>query len=400
MNARFFKVTVVVFFWGAMAFAQALTSAQAPAPRAAGVVTAIDAAANQIKLKTDAGVEITVFVLGSTKFKRVPAGATTAADINASPDIAFTEVALGDRVVASGKTSEDGKSTLASRVLVMTKDEVVKKQAADQADWQKRGVSGTITAVDAAANKVTISSRGPDGASKPLAIVTAAKTQFRRYGPDFKFNNAKPGTFGDLAVGDQVRALGARSADGSSYTADEVVSGALQSLAATVISVDAAAGTIKVKNLDTKNPVMVKIGVDSSLRRMPEQMATMMANRAMAAADAAAGRPAGAGGPPAGSRPAGGPPAGGPGGRTFSGGRGGGGGDLQQMIERMPVFTLADLKPGDALIISGGKGSDPGLILALTLLAGVEPILSAVPASQRPMMLGGWSIDAGGGGTP
>jgi hypothetical protein len=68
------------------------------------------------------------------------------------------------------------------------------------------------------------------------------------------------------------------------------------------------------------------------------------------------------------------------------------------MIERMPVFTLAELKPGDALIISGGKGSDPGLITALTMLAGVEPILSAVPASQRPMMLGGWSVDAGGGG--
>ena len=35
---------------------------------------------------------------------------------------------------------------------------------------------------------------------------------------------------------------------------------------------------------------------------------------------------------------------------------------------------------------------------AITMLAGVEPILSATPPSQRPMMLGNWSVDAGGGG--
>jgi hypothetical protein len=401
MNARFPKAIFLVLLAGALT--GAMLPAQTP-PRAAGVVTAIDAGANQIKLKTDAGPEMTIFVTVTTKFKRVSAGAATVADINAAPEIAFAELTVGDRVVAVGKTSADGTSTLALRVLVMTKDEVVKKQAADQADWQKRGVAGNITAVDPASKQVTISYRGPDG-TKPLAIVITARTQFRRYGPDFKFNNAKPGTFADLAVGDQMRALGTRSADGGSYAAEEVVSGALQSLAATVISVDAASGTIKVKNLDTKSPVTVQIGADSSLHRMPVQMATMMANRAMAAADAAAGRGPrpGAGGPPAGGPGAGGPPAGGaPGGRSFSGGRGGGGGDLQQMIERMPVFTLAELKPGDALIISGGKGADPGLITALTMLAGVEPILSAVPESQRGMMLGGWSIDAGGGagGTP
>ena len=68
------------------------------------------------------------------------------------------------------------------------------------------------------------------------------------------------------------------------------------------------------------------------------------------------------------------------------------------MIERMPAFKLGELKPGDALIISAGKGGDA--LTAITMIAGVEPILSATPANQRPMLLGSWSIDAGGGGTP
>jgi hypothetical protein len=73
--------------------------------------------------------------------------------------------------------------------------------------------------------------------------------------------------------------------------------------------------------------------------------------------------------------------------------RAGGAPDFQQMIERMPAMGLADLKPGDALIVSATKGLDVAQMTAITLLAGVEPILSATPASARPMMLGNWSLD-------
>jgi hypothetical protein len=68
------------------------------------------------------------------------------------------------------------------------------------------------------------------------------------------------------------------------------------------------------------------------------------------------------------------------------------------MMERMPAFTLAELKPGDALMILAAKSADPGKVTAITMLAGVDKIFSATPASQRPMMLGNWSVDMGGGG--
>src|SRR5438128_2852989 len=96
----------------AMVLLAAASVAAQTAPRAVGVVTKVDAAAKQILLKSDAGVEITVFLVDSTKYLRVPPNA----DIKAAAEIAMSDVTVGDRVVATGKTSEDGKSTLASRV--------------------------------------------------------------------------------------------------------------------------------------------------------------------------------------------------------------------------------------------------------------------------------------------
>ena len=68
------------------------------------------------------------------------------------------------------------------------------------------------------------------------------------------------------------------------------------------------------------------------------------------------------------------------------------------MIERMPPLKLEDLKPGDAVIVSSTEGADPSQVTAITLVAGVEPILTAAPGgSQRAAMLGSWNLDMGGG---
>ena len=73
--------------------------------------------------------------------------------------------------------------------------------------------------------------------------------------------------------------------------------------------------------------------------------------------------------------------------------------DLSQMLSRLPAETLAGLKTGEAVMIVA-SASQPGKATAVTLLAGVEPILAAQPAGQA-MTLSPWSIggggDAGGG---
>src|SRR5205807_2682585 len=86
--------------------------------------------------------------------------------------------------------------------------------------------------------------------------------------------------------------------------------------------------------------------------------------------------PAAQGGGPGGGQ---GGPGAGPGGPGGGGRRpGGGGGDLSQMISRLPTTTLANLKNGDAVLIVASEPS-PGStgVTAVTLLSGVEPILTA-----------------------
>jgi hypothetical protein len=79
--------------------------------------------------------------------------------------------------------------------------------------------------------------------------------------------------------------------------------------------------------------------------------------------------------------------------------RGGRSGDLTQMLDHVPPLKIEDLKPGDAIIVTSTEGVDPGQITAITLLAGVEPILTAAPgSSQRASMLGSWNMEVNMGG--
>ena len=55
-----------------------------------------------------------------------------------------------------------------------------------------------------------------------------------------------------------------------------------------------------------------------------------------------------------------------------------GGGDFQDMLERMPPLTLADLKPGDVIAVSSTTGTDPSRLTAITLVGGVDAILTAM----------------------
>ena len=60
-------------------------------------------------------------------------------------------------------------------------------------------------------------------------------------------------------------------------------------------------------------------------------------------------------------------------------------------------MTLADLKAGDAIMVTTTMGSDPSRVTAIMLLAGVEPILTASPSATRDIM-SGWNLGGGGGG--
>ena len=65
------------------------------------------------------------------------------------------------------------------------------------------------------------------------------------------------------------------------------------------------------------------------------------------------------------------------------------------MLSRLPAVPLADFQKGDAVILVSTEGTEAG-VTAITMVGGVEPILTAAPSSQA-MMLSPWSLSGGPG---
>jgi len=61
------------------------------------------------------------------------------------------------------------------------------------------------------------------------------------------------------------------------------------------------------------------------------------------------------------------------------------------MLNRAPTIQLGDLKKGEAVMLVSTDGTSE--VTAITLLAGVEPLLEAPAASQN--MLSNWSMNTG-----
>jgi len=416
MNARKLAAPLLALFILlalSAATPQAGVHAQSPTPnpqtansRPVGTVKAISG--NSVTLATDAGAEITVTVQDSTRLIKTAPGQK---DLTGATTIQLKDVQVGDRILVRGTPSDDSKSIAATSIIVMKKSDIEQKQAAERADWQKRSVGGLVTAVDPATGTITISSVAVTG-NKSVAIHTSKATIIRRYAPDsIKFDDAKLATLDQIQPGDQLRARGDRSADGGEVTAQEIVSGSFRNIAGTVISTDAAANTLTVTDLKTKKPVTVKLTPDSQFRKLPAMMGQIIAAR-MSGAPAGAGGSGGTGGAAAGNNPtapgatpnakANPPASGAPGANSGGGGSGngraGGSQDFQQILNRVPAATLADLVKGDAVMIVATQGTGDGPVTAITMLSGVDAILAASPTGSQQMLLTPWNLQASGGG--
>jgi co-chaperonin GroES (HSP10) len=346
---------------------------------------------------------VTATVADGARVLQLAPGST---DLKSATQITLGDVAVGDRVLITGKSEDDG-SFAATRVILMKSTDIAQKNETEKQDWQRRGSGGIVSAVNG--STLTVSS----GARK-IQVETAATTKFRRYaGDSVKFEDAKPGTLPQIQVGDQLRVRGNKSDDGSTIQAEEIVSGSFKNLSGTIATINAAGGTLTLKDLATKKMMTVSVTANSDIRKLPPEMAARFAARqrgegaaggpAGAGANGAAARPQGAGAPGAapgaGPAAAGGPPRG-----AGMGGPGrSAGGDLSQMLSRLPTESLSDLKAGDAVMIVASEtapGSDK--VTAVTMLSGVEPILAATPSGSPAMTLSPWSVGGaapeGGGG--
>lgn len=318
----------------------AQTTAQNPDPAitslsVTGVVTELKPDTRQVIVKTAAGNEVTVTLSDRTTFMRIPPGEKTK---DKFIPITAADFAVGDSVFARGRISEDRKNMPALEFYVMSKTEIAEKRERENSEWRTRGVAGTVSNLNAATNEISIDARFAEG-PKPIVIAANAQTQFRRYAPDsVRFSDAKPSSFAELKVGDQLRALG--TASGARFTPEEIVAGSFQTIGGAITEINVEKQEIKINDLQSKQAVVVVVTKDSSMRKLTP-------------------------------------------GKTSS--------DLQERFDQLPAFTLAELKTGDSILVSSTKGTDPSRVTAIAIVSGAAPLLQGnrSTVSLGAMSLGG-----------
>lgn len=303
----------------------ATRSSTAPAARTIlGTVAAIDPDLLEYSVKADSGTLQRFRVGAETEVVVVEPGQQ---DLSGGKAARVTDVAIGDRVLAS---FVDGLGE-ARRVVVVSADDIAKRNEAERRDWQKRGLSGIVASKGV--EEVVLETRTMEGVRRTAVVITS-KTKLRQYAPDsVSFAAARPATLDAVLVGDQFRVRGSRSDDGARLMADEAVFGTFLTRVGTVVSVDAGARLVRIEDLGTKAQLTVKLSPASQLKTM------------------AAGRPAANGHEPSTSA------------------------DIAQMLQQMPAGRLEDLKAGSAVVVTATRGSRPGEVTAIMLLANVDALI-------------------------
>jgi hypothetical protein len=373
-------------------FAQQASTQPAAVSRLVGSVVSVKG--QSLTVKPDSGPPTTVTIADSARLLETMPGAKTIA--GAKP-IHLTDLAVGDRVLVAVKPAPDGSGPTATTVIAMREADIAKEHQEEEADWQRRGAGGIVKSVDTAAGTVTIASL-----NTTVTIHTTPKTVIRVYEPgSIKFSDTKVSSLDQIHPGDQLRARGEKSADGAEIQAEEIVAGSFRNIAGSVVSADAAANTLTVKDFKTKKQEVIHLNADSQLHKLDPTMAQAIAARLKASGG---NREAGAQG---GTRPSGeqahaSAPAMAPGGaqsgagHVTTGGAGGHhGGGVSEMLRRAPAIQLSDLHHGDAVMIVATQVA-PGSLTACTLLAGVEPILDA--SAGQSLFSASWNLGGQGGG--
>jgi len=368
-----------------------------PAEHIIGTITAVDATSHAVTVKEDKTEAEKKVLVGNTRtLLKVEPGAK---DLKNATRIKADDLQAGDRVDVRGSKAEDDPNAIAARsVVLMTARDLQQAHQVEAAAWQ-HSTAGIVSSVDPATGKLVVTIATPAG-KQPMTVDTAKTTEFTRYSLENPKQPA-PSELAQIQAGDQVRIIGTRSDDGSTITAQRIYSGAFRTINGTIVSISADGKSATVKNLATKRPVQINLNDESKVRRLPPEMAMMLAHRLNPSFRPAQGGERASNGEQSETRTAPSGAANGAGGAGQGGGYGpgarrgmAGGGDIAQVIDRLPAIGVSDLKPGDAVVISGVRtdGGSPGL-LATNIVAGVEPILQSAPARSGGQSTGGdWGL--------
>ena len=297
-----------------------------------GSVASIDAGALQFTIKPDSGALQRFRVGAETQVVQVAPGER---DLSGGKPVRLIDVAMGDRVLVS---FVEGLPE-ARRIVLVSADDIAKRNETEKLDWQKRGISGIVAAKTA--EEVLLETRTMQGVVK-TTVVIAAKTKIRQYAPDsVSFAAARPAKLEAVAVGDQFKVRGERSADGARLMAEDVVFGTFLTKVGTVVSVDAAARLVRMNDIVTKAPLTVKISGETRMKAMG---AARQQSHGQEPASAA---------------------------------------DIAQLLLRMPDARLEDLKPGSSMLVTATRGSREDEVTAIMLLSNIDGLIQMAQSQAK-----------------
>ena len=159
----------------------------APAVSVSQLGTVKAVSGNTVTLTTDAGLTVTVTVPSGAQVEQLAVGST---DLKTAKPSQFADIAVGDRVLATGKALTGATSFNALRIVLIKSTAIAAMQEAQIADWKARGTGGIVSSVDAAKGVILLQS-----GSKKLTVNTSSTTKYRRFEDgSVKYEDSKPGT--------------------------------------------------------------------------------------------------------------------------------------------------------------------------------------------------------------
>jgi hypothetical protein len=349
-----------------------------------GEVTAIDQSGLKMTVKTDAGASVSFSFNDKTSFRRIKPGETS---ITNAEQITFADIKVGDRILVPGGAANE--QTPVARIIVISRQAINAQRDQEREARRARTVNGRVTAVNSEKKEITIQSRGRAAEAEILTVSTAGNVKFLRYAPDsLKVSDAVAGSLADLRVGDQIRVIGDRSSDGARVSAEEIISGSIMRTVGSIVEVNAARNEVVVKNGQTGQLMTVAIGKNTTLRRITDDVAKTLKERAKQRAERQNERSnqqnTGGSNPQTQqanrqnrreerreNRNANG------GAQQGQGNRG-----LPQQFENLPTVTVAELKKGDAVLITGTGGADNARMTAVSVVTGDSDLQAILQRTQ------------------
>ncbi|MBK9154084.1 MAG: hypothetical protein IPM25_07690 [Chloracidobacterium sp.] len=229
----------------------------------------LSVAKDKVVLKTAEG-ELAVLLSEKTDYKRVPPENPV---LKAAVVANLSDIEVGDKLLVTGLMADDKRSLPAKSVYLMSKSDLAQRNAKDREKWATRGISGQVKSINAETRQITIDVSRL-GTTASVVITPKDSVKFLRYAQNsVDYAKAVPSGLGDIAPGDMIRALGDRSPDGASFAAEEIVTGAFQTIAGTVKSFDSEKNELVITELQSSKDMTVSLASATLVKRFPEQMA-------------------------------------------------------------------------------------------------------------------------------